>query len=361
MPNKSNLDRAKKAKFDEFYTMYEDVENEVKHYTEQLKGKVVYCNCDDPLTSNFWKYFHFNYEKIGLKGLYASHYLPYPIVPPDTSFLPIREDAGYMYYNGGHDAAEWAGDYKRFRAVESSNYGDYKSEECKAIFAKADVIVTNPPFSLFREYFKFLVDSGKKFIITANINSIGDIDVFKALYEKKARVGYTYNHNAKYKTTSEYEGNLIKIGNEYYANLATLYFTNFNTDDKPFYYSGKKYKDGNYKRYDNCDAIEISKLSELPDDYNDIMGVPVTIFKVLNNNQFEIVGSRNKGYFTPTKYYDNMIYKDKNKKYNTSKPNTAFMIEVTKEEAIKSGKYYIYKDKYYIMTYNRILIKRKTE
>ncbi len=360
MPNKSNLDRAKKAKFDEFYTMYEDVENEVKHYTEQLKGKVVYCNCDDPLTSNFWKYFHFNYEKIGLKGLYASHYLPYPIVPPDTTLLPIREDAGYMYYKGGHDAAEWAGEYKRFKSVESSNYGDYKSEECKAIFEKADVIVTNPPFSLFREYFNFLVDSGKKFIITANINALTDIDVFKALYKKKARVGYTWKA-LKYKTLAEYEGSKKEIGKEYYTNIFTTILTNIEINDKPFYYSGKKYKDGNYKKYDNCDAIEISKLSELPDDYNGIMGVPVTIFKVLNNNQFEIVGSKCKGYFTPTRHYNYMTYQNKNTKYNTTKVNTTFMIEVTEEEAKKAGAYYTYKGNYYFQTYFRILIKRKTE
>lgn len=360
MSDNKNLQKAKDLRFDEFYTLYEDVEEELKHYSDQFKDKVIYCNCDDILTSNFWRYFHYNFTDLGIKKLYGSYYTTYPAHPP-TELYEYREDAGYMEYVTDYihsdDASEYACRWKRFKSVDTGKYGDCRSEECKKLMQKSDIVVTNPPFSIFREYFNMLLESGKKFLILANINAITYIDVFEALMKNKIRVGYSWK-SAQYLTTEEYTGSVKMIGDERYTQIQTMWLTNLEVKDKPFYYSGKRYIADNYKIYDNCDALNVDTLADIPDDYNGLMGVPITIFKVLNPDQFEVKGINRKGYYEPTKTYINPKEHKKKVEFSCAKVNSDFTLLTDKKP---KGTYYTADnvDGYLERVYTRVLIQRK--
>jgi hypothetical protein len=263
------LNNAKRDKQDEFYTQLSDIENELKHYKEHFGGKVVFCNCDDPTESNFWKYFKLNLEYLGLKKLISTHY-----DPKDTTYK--------IEYDGAN-----------FNLFKLKGNGDFRSEECVELLKEADVVVTNPPFSLFREYVEQLIECKKKFVIIGSLNAIKYRDIFPLVKENKIWVGYN-NGDMEFIVPDYYEQRKIRYREENgikYRSMGNIYwFTNIEIkkrhEDLLLY---KKYNDLEYPKYDNYNAIKVDKTKDIPIDYDDEMGVPITFIDKYNPDQFEIV------------------------------------------------------------------------
>ena len=259
MSNSDNLRKAKKDKNDEFYTQIYDIENELKHYKEHFKGKTVFCNCDDPEYSNFWKYFNLNFEHLGLKRLLATHY-------EDTKQSYMLE----MYKDdlGVHT------DIKTLR-----QNGDFRSPECIELLNQSDIVVTNPPFSLFREYIGQLIEYNKAFLIIGNMNAFTYKEVFPLLKDSKVWLGYN-----SVKEFVKPNGEKQKFGN-------ILWYTNLDIQKRHenlLLY--KNYNETEYPKYDNYNAISVNKVFDIPCDYYGEIGVPITFFDKFNPNQFEIIG-----------------------------------------------------------------------
>lgn len=259
----SNLTNAKKAKNDEFYTQLTDVSKELKHYRKHFKGKTVFCNCDDPTWSAFWKYFHLNFTVLGLKKLISSHY--------------DKDEPTYkMVYEGGDDNNIEVG-----AKTPLQGNGDFRNQECIDLLKESDIVVTNPPFSLFREYVAQLMEYGEKFIIIGSKNAITYKDFFSLLKDNKVRIGYNNVNNFQ-----QPDGSFKKFGN-------TRWFTNLDIqkrhEDLDLY---KEYSPEEYPKYDNYDAINVNKVADIPCDYDGIMGVPITFLDKYNPEQFEIIKFR---------------------------------------------------------------------
>ena len=251
MTNK-NLNRAKRVKNDEFYTIIEDIALEVSKYSSYFQGKSVLCNCND-VGSAFWQYFHNNFHGLGLKNLLAVSY--------GTNATKIE-----------HNSSE----------VKLLGNGDFRSKECIELLNEADIVVTNPPFSLFREYIDTLMAHKKKFLIVGNLNAIKYSNVFPLLMENKICLGYTSINKF-----TQADGSTKKFGNiVWYTNLPRSY--NILQLDKTF-------NKEDYPKYDNYNAIEVSKTANIPIDYNGIMGVPISYMTKHNPQQFSIVGIFNHG------------------------------------------------------------------
>ena len=251
MTNK-NLNRAKRVKNDEFYTRVEDIALEVSKYSSYFKGKSVLCNCSD-VGSAFWQYFKDNFHELDLKNLIAVSY---------------GTNATKVEYNKSE--------------TKLLGNGDFRSKECIELLNEADIVVTNPPFSLFREYIDALIAHKKKFLIVGNLNAIKYSNVFPLLMENKIRLGY----NSINKFTQA-DGSTKKFGNiVWYTNLPRSY--NILQLDKTF-------NKEDYPKYDNYNAIEVSRTANIPIDYNGIMGVPISYMTKHNPQQFSIVGIFNHG------------------------------------------------------------------
>ena len=268
MGNK-NLRKAKKEKNDEFYTQITDIEKELKYYKEQFKDKTVFCNCDDPEYSNFWKYFYLNFEHLGLKKLIATHY--------------EKEKPSYkLEYDGK----------KTIKTTLNQN-GDFRSPEAVEILKKADIVVTNPPFSLFREYMAQLMEYGKDFLIVGNQNAVTYKEVFPLLKNNQVWLGY-HSGSFKFEVPNSYGKKNAEIGEDgkKYAKLGNItWFTNLDVKkrhEKLILY--KTYTPEEYPKYDNYDAIEVSRVANIPVDYDGVMGVPITFLGKYNPEQFEILG-----------------------------------------------------------------------
>lgn len=257
----ANLHKAKEAKNDEFYTQLTDVAKELMHYKEHFRGKVVFCNCDDPTWSAFWKYFHLNFEELGLKKLVSTHY--------------DREEATYkMEYEGGND-----NDIECGVKTPLEGNGDFRNQECIEILKESDIVVTNPPFSLFREYVAQLMEYEKKFVILGNKNAITYKEIFPLLKDNEVWMGY--NSPAKFNSPTG-EKNMTGL---------CRWFTNLdiaNRHEKLILW--KNYNEEEFPKYDNYDAINVDKVSEIPVDYDGVMGVPITFLDKYNPEQFEIIG-----------------------------------------------------------------------
>lgn len=261
MSKNSNLNSAKSAKNDEFYTKISDIENELKYYRNHFKDAVVFCNCDDPEWSNFWRYFHLNFEFLGLKKLITTHY-------------DAKEPTYKMEYTGGSD-----NDISVGTVTPLQQNGDFRSPECIELLKEADIVVTNPPFSLFRDYVEMLLDYEKKFLIIGNINAVSYERIFESMKSNNLWQGYT---SPKEFTTID--GTVQKFGN-------ILWFTNLDIKKRHEelelieYYDPEK-----YPKYVNYDAIEVSRVYNIPKDYSGNMGVPVSFMDKYNPDQFEIIG-----------------------------------------------------------------------
>lgn len=272
----SNLQSAKKSKNDEFYTQLTDIENELKHYKHHFKGKVVYCNCDDPRVSNFFHYFSYNFEHLGLKRLIATCYKSKRM---DLFSQNDSEQAVYLIYDGDKNGNN-VPDQDEIEDQLLDADGDFRSNECIELLKQADIVVTNPPFSLFREYITQLIEHDKKFLVIGNSNSITYKGVFPAIKENKMWLGY--NCVRWFQTPS---GELYEAARSFwYTNLEH----NKRNEDLILW---KTYSPDEYPKYDNYDAINISKVVEIPIDYDGVMGVPITFLTKYNPEQFEIVGA----------------------------------------------------------------------
>ena len=259
----TNLHKAKTAKNDEFYTRLEDINEEMNHYEDKFRGKVVFCNCDDPKWSNFWKYFHLNFSVLGLKKLISTHY-------------DKTEPTYKMEYEGGDDNNIEVG----VKTPLEGN-GDFRNKECLDLLDECDIVVTNPPFSLFRTYVATLMEHNKKFLIIGNKNAITYKEFFSLLKENKVWLGCT-----NVKEFLQPDGSIKKFGN-------IGWFTNLDVakrHEKLILW--KHYTPEEYPKYDNYDAINIDKVADIPCDYDGVMGVPITFLDKYNPEQFEIVAFR---------------------------------------------------------------------
>ncbi len=271
---------------DEFYTQLTDIENELKHYKSQFHGKVVFCNCDDPKESNFVKYFSMNFEYLGLKKLIATHY--------KEANLFTQESPYKLEYIGNKNGNRMP-DPNAF-ITEMIGTGDFRSKECIALLEEADIVVTNPPFSLFREYVAQLMEYDKKFLILGDQNAITYKEIFKFIRENKLWLGYDNNGTKWFQVPMDYDiptesRKKIKDGVKYFSMGRILWFTNLDTTkrhEKLTLY--KKYSPEEYLKYDYYDAIEVPRVVEIPVDYNGVMGVPITFLDKYNAEQFKIIG-----------------------------------------------------------------------
>ena len=284
------LNAAKAKKQNEFYTQLSDIEKELRHYTNFFKNKTVLCNCDDPKVSNFFHYFSHNFEKLKLKKLVTTCYKN---CDADLFNQHAAESGSYLEYDGDKNDNR-VPDPDEIGIHKLKGDGDFRSEECVKLLKQADIVVTNPPFSLFREYVEQLVKHKKKFLIIGNHNAITYREVFRLIKENKMWMGYM--HPVAFVVPDHYE--MREVGSwrtEDGTNWRSLgnacWFTNFDIhkchEDLILY---KTYNREDYPKYDNYDAIEVSKVVDIPEDYDGVMGVPITFLNKYNPDQFEIVG-----------------------------------------------------------------------
>ncbi len=277
MANK-NLTRAKKVKNDEFYTQYDDIEKECERYRDQFYGKIIYCNCDDPESSNFFLYFANNFKFFGLKKLITTHY----DAEKPTYKLELTEEM----IEDGAVTAECA------KKTPLKGNGDFRNQESIELLKEADIVITNPPFSLFREYVAQLIEYDKNFLIMGNNNSITYKEIFKLIKSNRIWLGYNVNKTMEFALSDSYEKwNRIENGVKYGKVPAISWFTNLETEKRHqelILY--KKYNPEEFPKYDNYDAIEVSKVVDIPQDYDGVMGVPITFTDKFNPEQFDIIG-----------------------------------------------------------------------
>lgn len=270
-PKNTKLNKARKAKNnDEFYTRLSDVEKELSHYKEHFKNKIVLCNCDDPTWSAFWKYFHLNFSVLGLKKLIGTHY--------ETE----KPNSYAVVYEGGND-----GDtnfYTEYIALKGN--GDFRSDECIEYLKECDIVVTNPPFSLAREFISNMFTHTKKFVVVGDLNWLTYKDVFPHIVQDRMWAGYCTIK--EFGIRIDYLNgdctDVKKFGNK-------MWFTNLLIKKrKEYLILTKTYNPIDYPKYDNYDAINVDKVKDIPMDYNGVMGVPISFIDKYNPDQFEIVG-----------------------------------------------------------------------
>ena len=357
MAANTNLHKAKNAKNDEFYTQLTDVAKELMHYKHHFKDKIVFCNCDDPTWSAFWKYFHLNFEALGLKKLISTHY-------------DKTEPTYKMEYTGGDD-----NDIEVGVKTPLEGNGDFRNAECIELLKESDIVVTNPPFSLFREYVAQLMEYEKKFLIIGNKNAVTNKEFFPLISANNMWIGVTpMSKDMLFTVPKEKETELVtksKSGSAYrvvdgviYARAAAIWFTNL--DHKKRHEKlilWKNYTSEEYPTYDNYDAIEVSKVSDIPIDYDGVMGVPISYMDKYCPEQFEILGCTQRGchdLVPDTKKYDD--YKEINHKTGMPTGSSGGKTNENTNLARNDGKhnYFMNAEGHIVQsTYSRIFIRRK--
>lgn len=315
MAKNTDLNKAKESKKDEFYTQLEDVEKEMRHYKEHFRGKVVFCNCDDPYESNFFKYFVMNFNFLGLKKLIATCYATSPIIYTQLTLFgdeeEIAREGGSKPYkieitevkdengDGAVDMADVEILLKTQKNVLTilDGDGDFRSEECIALLKESDIVVTNPPFSLFREYIAQLIEYKKDFIILGNMNALHYKEVFPLIRDNKVWLGQSiHSGDREFRVPDDYPlaaagCRIDENGIKYIRVKGVRWFTNLDYktrhEDVILY---RTYSPEKYPTYYNYDAIDVNKVSEIPCDYYGEMGVPDNFIDVYNPDQFEIIG-----------------------------------------------------------------------
>ena len=293
MPKNNQLNDAKKSKKDEFYTQLVDIENELKHYRAHFKDKVVLCNCDDPRVSNFFHYFSYNFHQLGLKKLIATCYKNQE---RDLFSQNNCERAIWLEYNGEMENG-CVPDVDKIGIHYLKGDGDFRSAECIELLKQADIVCTNPPFSLFIEYVQQLIKYKKSFLIIGHQNALKYSKIFPLVKENRIWLGYGFKRNcahfySSYKDTAsdiDHKEGMIRVsGVHWFTNLPHK-----KRNEELFLY--KKYIPEEYPKYDNFDAIEVSRTENIPDDYFEPMGVPITFLDKYCPEQFEILGVLNHG------------------------------------------------------------------
>ena len=287
------LHKAKAAKNDEFYTILSDIERELRHYKKHFKNKVVFCNCDDPRVSNFFHYFSYNFEKLRLKRLITTCYKNQNM---DLFSQHNTERAIYLEYEGDKNKNN-VPDPEEIGIKQLDGDGDFRSQECIELLKKCNIVVTNPPFSLFREYVAQLIKYKKKFLIIGTWNVITYKEIFPLIKGNKLWIGINSNRNflgfivPKHYPLDGTEARIDEKGNRIVSSNNTCWFTNLDNakrHEELILY--KEYNPEEYPAYDNYDAIEVSKTNDIPMDYKGVMGVPITFMNKYNPEQFEIIG-----------------------------------------------------------------------
>lgn len=378
----ASLTAAKDAKKDEFYTQLGDIERELMHYKAHFQGKTVFCNCDDPYESNFFKYFAMNFNALGLKKLIATCYATSPVSYTQLSLFgePMeiisKGDKGKPAYKAVlteiHDEnGDGAIDlqdveltlHKKGVVTKLKGDGDFRSPESIELLQEADIVVTNPPFSLFREYLAQLFKYGKQFLIIGNQNAITYKEVFPAIKSNKLWLGYCCGDMA-FTVPDSYEARETRFwidenGQKWRSMGNICWYTNLDHDkrhEKLILY--KSYTPEEYPTYDNYDAIEVSKTAEIPCDFDGVMGVPITFLDKYNPEQFEIIGITKTWDGGASKIYPPQIQVDKNgKKSEVTKLNDGATLHLPVPPSDKT--YYLVDDKCYIQLYARILIRKR--
>lgn len=362
MAKNANLHSAKNAKKDEFYTQLSDIENELKHYKSHFKDKVVYCNCDDPLASNFFKYFFLNFKHLGLKELITTCYKSQNFrefsaedSPKKAYAIKITRDCEVDVMGDSYEllaeiekllslslsdspiqSKETIESFEKnkhklhtkttplkpdkpknkgqsllpiFEDKDLGNAGDFRSQDCIKLLKQSDIVVTNPPFSLFREYVAQLVEYDKKFLIIGNKNAITYKEIFKLIKENKLWIGYTpMSTDLLFNTSAEFQKEVLngkKLGSGYKIidgvvklRSQSIWLTNLDHNKRheilETLYSYAQIPE-NYPKYDNYDAINVDKTNDIPNDYDGIMGVPISFLDKYNPEQFELLGIMNTG------------------------------------------------------------------
>ncbi|MBQ7476349.1 MAG: adenine-specific methyltransferase EcoRI family protein [Selenomonadaceae bacterium] len=324
MAGNRNLNSAAKAKNDEFYTQKSDIENELKNYTHFFRDKIIFCNCDDPYESKFFQYFAEKFNFLGLKKLIATNFVGSPVfqtvlnfegtpnqipdfdkkkhaIKVEISEVPHDDEKGFsmsdlefLLTNTKNILTQLNGDSK-FPA------GDFRSAECVELLQQADIVVTNPPFSLFREYVKQLFQFNKKFIIIGNQNAVTYKEIFSLIMQNKMWLGYGFKRDPIFRVPDYYEERATRFwidehGQKWRSFGNMHWFTNLDVKKRheflPLVFSYAEHPE-KYPHYDNYDAIEVSKTAEIPKDYDGVMGVPITFLDKYNPEQFEILGIAN--------------------------------------------------------------------
>lgn len=279
MAANANLHKAKDAKNDEFYTQLTDVSKELMHYKQHFKDKIVLCNCDDPTWSAFWKYFHLNFSALGLKKLISTHY-------------DKTEPTYKMEYTGGDD-----NDIEAGTITPLEGNGDFRNQECLDLLDESDIVVTNPPFSLFREYVAILMEHKKKFLIIGNMNALTYKEIFPLIRDNELWYGASiHSGDRKFYVPDNYPleaagCGVDEEGKRYIRVKGVRWYTNMDYSARHEELKlWKTYNDSDFPKYENYDAININKYSEIPVDYDGIMGVPITILDFYCPEQFDILG-----------------------------------------------------------------------
>lgn len=371
MAKNVDLRNANKAKKDEFYTQITDIEKELRYYKDYFKNKVVFCNCDDPYESEFFKYFAMSFNSLGLKKLIATCYARSPIVGEQISLFDIvdmmpQTDDKKPYKIEITEVVDLNGDgavdladvetlikNKKNTLTLLEGDGDFRSAECTELLKEADVVVTNPPFSLFREYVAQLIEYDKKFIIIGNVNAITYREIFPLLRDNKMWMGRSiHSGDREFKVPNDYPLNasgcrVDENGNKYIRVKGVRWYTNIDYEERhEDLILWKPYNPNEYPKYENYDAINVDKTAEIPCDYMGIMGVPITFLDKYNPDQFEIIGLgiSNSGLEIGVK-----PYKPEHKKYRK---------EVQKRGAV-DGDLYMVEDGIVNVPYARVLIKKR--
>lgn len=312
MARNSTLSAAKSAKNDEFYTQLTDIEKELRHYKQHFSGKTIFCNCDDPFESNFFKYFVLNFNRLGIKKLISTCYSGSPIANQQLSLFDVlgsgQENANkpykaivtQVYDRTGDGEVDMIDVAELFKSGENlleelKEDGDFRSAECLELLNESDIIVTNPPFSLFREYIALLISLDKKFIIIGNINAVKYSDVFPLIQSNKLWSGMGFNITMDFLMPDDYslKGNayIDKNGKKHGYVPGIAWFTNLDIKKRHNeLILVKKYDSSEYPKFDNYNAIEVSKVKDIPCDYSGVMGVPITFLSEYNPDQFELLG-----------------------------------------------------------------------
>lgn len=300
---KKSFDEAKRNKSDEFYTQLPDIEKELSHYKEFFRGKVVFCNCDDPYESNFFKYFAMNFNFLGLKKLIATCYNSSPVAGEQISLFPDKQPHKIEItevVDENDDGAIDLSDVEYLLKNRKNTFsklkdGDFRSDECIELLKESDIVVTNPPFSLFREFLAQLVKYKKDFIIIGNTNALTYKEVFQLFKENKIRTGYTnFNVGMYFYVPPTCENYHKIVNNKKMVRVSTsCWFTSLpvkkHTENLILY---KKYNPEEYPKYDNYDAINVQTYLDIPCDYYGYIGVPITFLDKYNPEQFEIIKFR---------------------------------------------------------------------
>ena len=369
-----NLSAAKTAKKDEFYTQLTDIEKEMRYYRKHFKDKTVFCNCDDPFESNFFKYFVLNFNRLGLKKLIATCYTGSPIANKQLSIFDIlgeSEETQNKPYkavvttvydktgDGGVDMLDVAELFKsgENELTELEGDGDFRSPECLELLDEADIVVTNPPFSLFREYVGVLVAHQKKFIIIGNVNAVKYRETFPLIMSNELWLGASiHSGDRAFFVPDDYPldaagcGIDEATGRKYIRVKGVRWFTNLDIKQRhEDLILVKRYDPDYYRRFDNYDAIIVDSVADIPCDYSDVMGVPITFLDKYNPGQFDIIGRTGNiewatsecNFFTPPSEEMQNKYKKQNKTWR-----------------VQNG-YYVTEDGVAHTVYDRLFIRNK--